>query len=238
VDLLVKLPVFVTAVVLISASPGPAMALIVRRAALRGLRGSVPVVLGLEAGLYVWALLAAAGVAGLVAASQTAFVVVRAVGAVVLVYLGVRAWRAAWQQRRADTDQTSDLDAADLDAADPRVGDPQAGDAADEAAATARRGTWWAFGEGAMVQLANPKAAVFMIAFYPQFVPPERPLFTTTALLALLQVAIEIVLYLTLAATVSRAGAWFRRPVVRRRLEAVSGTVLVGLGLRLAVSER
>ena len=82
--------------------------------------------------------------------------------------------------------------------------------------------------------LANTKAAVFMIAFYPQFVPADRPLFATTALLALLQVAVEIALYLALAAVVGRAGAWFRRPVIRRRLEAVSGTVLIALGLRIA----
>ncbi|MEU4405476.1 LysE family transporter [Streptosporangium sp. NPDC023963] len=82
------------------------------------------------------------------------------------------------------------------------------------------------------------KAAAFMIAFYPQFVPADRPLFSTTALLALLQVAVEIALYLALAAVVGRAGAWFRRPVVRRRLEAVSGTVLIVLGLRMAAATR
>jgi threonine/homoserine/homoserine lactone efflux protein len=86
------------------------------------------------------------------------------------------------------------------------------------------------------VQLANPKAAVFMIAFYPQFVPADRPLFATTAVLALAQVAVEIVLYLALAAGVARAGAWFRRPRVRRRLDAVSGTVFIALGLRVATT--
>jgi threonine/homoserine/homoserine lactone efflux protein len=74
------LPAFVLAVVLISASPGPAMALIVRQAALRGLRGAVPTVLGLELGLYTWALLAAAGFAALVAASEVAYLVLRVVG--------------------------------------------------------------------------------------------------------------------------------------------------------------
>ncbi len=88
------------------------------------------------------------------------------------------------------------------------------------------------------MQLANPKAAVFMLAFYPQFVPADGPVFATTALLALLQVTIETALYLVLAAGVARAGAWFRRPAIRRRLEVVSGTVLVGLGLRVAVSGR
>ncbi|GIG66191.1 LysE family translocator [Phytomonospora endophytica] len=210
-DLVALLPAFVLAVLLISASPGPAMALILRRAAVRGFGGAVPTVLGLEAGLYLWALCAAAGLAALVAASTVALIVIRVAGAVFLVYLGVRAWRSAWRSRR-------DLAVA------PAVEEPPAS-----------AGGWWkAFGEGTAVMLANPKAAAFMIAFYPQFVPEGRPLFATTALLALLQVALEIGLYLGLAAVVGRAGRWFRRSRVRRRLDAISGTVLIALGVRMA----
>ena len=206
-------PAFLVAVLLIAASPGPAMALIFRRAALRGLRGAVPTVLGLEAGLYVWALFAGAGFAALVAASEIAYLVLRIVGAAVLFVLGFKALRAAWRGRG-------------------RAIEP-------EAPAPAGRRRWWgAFGEGIVVQLANPKAAVFMIAFYPQFVPADGPVFATTAVLGLLQITLETVLYLALAAGVARAGAWFRRPRIRARLEAVSGSVLVGLGLRVAVSGR
>jgi threonine/homoserine/homoserine lactone efflux protein len=214
VDLVASLPAFVVAVLLISASPGPAMALILRRAALRGFAAAVPTVLGLEAGLYLWALFAAGGLAALVAASEVAFIVLRVVGAGFLVYLGVKAWRAAWRSRKTGSVQ----EAADAELTSPK------------------RGWWKAFGEGAVVMLANPKAAVFMIAFYPQFVPADRPLFSTTTLLAGLQVTIEIVVYLSLAAVVARAGAWLRRPVIRRRLEAVSGTVLIALGLRVATA--
>ncbi|MFG2058788.1 LysE family translocator [Micromonospora sp. NPDC048930] len=215
-DLVATLPAFVAAVVLISASPGPAMALIMRRAALKGFSAAVPTVLGLEAGLYLWALFAAAGLAALVAASEVAFIVLRVVGAGFLLYLGVKAWRTAWCSRRADTGLEGN----------------------DSTPSTSARGWSKAFGEGGVVMLANPKAAAFMIAFYPQFVPADRPLFATTALLALLQVVVEIALYLTLAAVVGRAGAWFRRPAVRRRLDAVSGTVLIALGLRLAAETR
>ena len=191
------------------------MALIFRRAALRGLRGAVPTVLGLELGLYVWALFAGAGFAALVAASEVAYLVLRIVGAVVLLYLGIKAWRAAWRDRG-------------VVASVPAGAVPLPG----------RRHWWGAFGEGLVVQLANPKAAVFMIAFYPQFVPADGPVFATTALLGLLQITVETGLYLALAAGVARAGAWFRRPRIRRRLDAVSGTVLVGLGLRVAASSR
>jgi threonine/homoserine/homoserine lactone efflux protein len=207
-----SIPAFVVAVLLIAATPGPAMALLLRRAALRGFAGAVPTVLGIEAGLYLWALMAAAGFAALVAASQTAYLVLKVVGAVVLVVLGVRALLAARH------------------GPDPDV-PPQAA-----VAALTATGWWKAFGEGALVQLANPKAAAFMVAFYPQFVPADRPLFATTAALALLQVALETALYLGLAAGVARAGGWFRSPRVRRRLDAVSGAVLVALGVRVAAT--
>ena len=58
----------------------------------------------------------------------------------------------------------------------------------------------------------------------------------TTALLGLMQITFETVLYLALAAGVDRARSCFSRPRTRRWLEAVSGTVLIGLGLRVAAS--
>ena len=155
-----------------------------------------------------------AGFAALVAASEVAYLVLRVVGAAVLLFLGIRALRAAWRDRRTRPDGRARRRRARAAAGGP------------------------SFGEGLLVQLANPKAAVFMIAFYPQFVPADGPVFATTALLGLLQITVETVLYLALAAGVARAGAWFRRPRIRRRLEAVSGTVLVGLGLRVAVDSR
>lgn len=187
------------------------MALILRRAALHGSRAAVPTVLGLELGLFLWALAAGAGLAAVVAASEVAYLVLRVVGAAVLLYLGVKAWRSAWRGRR------------DTEPADAVVGS---------------KSSRSAFLEGVLVQLANPKAAVFMFAFYPQFVPAEGPVLLNTAGLALLQVTVETVLYLGLATAVGRASNWFRRPRVRIRLEAASGTVLVGLGLRVAVTSR
>lgn len=109
------------------------MALIVRRAALRGFGSTVGTVLGLELGIYLWALAAGAGLAAIVAASQTAYLVLRVVGAAFLVLLGVRAWITAVRGRGGSTEAiTKD----------------------------APRGARWrvAFGEGLLVQLANPKA--------------------------------------------------------------------------------
>ena len=213
--LVTSLPAFLLAVVLVSATPGPAFALVVRRTAVRGLGYGLATVVGLEIGLYLWAL-PASGFA-VVAASEAGYLLLKVVGCCVLLWLAWRSFGAWWRERGEPSSE------------------PGAGETAVE---PARRGHRWAVGEGLAVQLANPKAAVFLLALYPQFVPDDRPLFAATAVLGLLQVAVEICVYGALALGVARAGHWFRSSVVRRRLEATTGAVLVALGVRLALSDR
>ena len=211
-ELLALLPAFLVAVVVVSATPGPAVALILRRAAIHGGRAAFPLILGLETALFAWAVMAAVGLAALVAVSEVAFTILRVVGTVVLIGLGVLALRASWRARREGRrpDSRQPLPA-------PRP-------------LSARR----AFVEGLVTNLANPKAAVFMIAFFPAFIPSGYPVLPTTLALASLQVVVEAYLYLGLAVGVGRAGRAFGSSKVRARLEAVSGTVLVGLGIRVA----
>jgi threonine/homoserine/homoserine lactone efflux protein len=156
-------------------------------------------------GIYLWAVAAAVGLAALVAASEVAYLVLRIVGACVLVVLGVQAWRSARQV----------TDAAALGPA----GAP---------------GWRWSVGAGALTNLANPKAAVFAFAFYPQFIPAGADVLATTMLLGLLQVTVDATWYLALALLVGRARDFFARAAVRRRLERITGVVLIGLGVRLA----
>ena len=206
------LPAFLLAVVVIAASPGPAMVLILQRAGAHGFRAAIPTVLGIEAGLFLWALAAGTGMAALVAASETAFLVLRVAGAIFLVSLGVKAIRSGWRLRGRD-------DAEPL----PKVDAPKG---------------HRAFAEGLIVQLANPKAAVFLFAFYPQFVPAEGPVLLATVTLGAIQVSLETILYLGLAFAVGSASAWFSRTSVRRRLDYVSGAVLIALGARVALTSR
>ena len=207
------LPAFLLAVLLIAATPGPAMALILQRAGTRGFGAAIPTVLGIEAGLFLWALAAGAGLAALVAASEMAFWILRIAGAGFLVYLGVRALRSGWRLR-------------------------DRGGVASIPTPPPMRGHGGAFVEALVVQLANPKAAIFLIAFYPQFLPRSGPVLGPTIELGLIQVGVETVLYLGLAAAVGSAAAWFSTTRVRRRLDYASGVVLITLGLRVALTSR
>lgn len=210
-ELVRALPTFLGAVLLISAVPGPAVALLIRRCSVGGFRAGVPVVLGLELGLYFWIIAAGAGLAALVATSDVAFTVLRVAGAVVLLGLGVQALHAA---RRGEYD-------ADLSLA--------------RAVPRGRRG---GFALGVVTNLANPKAAVFTFAFYPQFIPRGYPLLPTAAALGLIQVFVEIGFYLAFCKLVGTARDVFSRSRVRRALDTLCGTVLVGLGVRVAAESR
>lgn len=205
------LPAFLLVVLITAASPGPAMALIFQRAGLHGFRAAIPTVLGVEVGLFLWAIAVGLGLAALVAASEIAFIVLKIIGAVFLVYLGVRALLRGWRMRG---DQPH------------AVSEPQPSRAHN------------AFFEALIVQLANPKAALFLFAFYPQFLPPTGPVLRESVVLGLIQVGVETVLYLGLAALVGRAAAWFAKTKIRRRFEYASGVVLIALGLRVAVAAR
>jgi threonine/homoserine/homoserine lactone efflux protein len=221
VALVTSLPAFLLAVLAISAVPGPAMALILRRAAVNGGRATVPLVLGLETALVFWAVAAAVGLAALVAVSQIAYAVLRIAGAVVLVVLGLMALRAAWLiRRRAGTGTSDQLVEGSAVAAGPAI----------------RTGR--AYSEGLVTNLANPKAAVFMVAFFPQFIPHDYPVLPSTLLLASIQVTVEAVLYCTLAFAVARARRVLAQPRVGAWIEGISGTILLGLAAKVATSAR
>ena len=89
-----------------------------------------------------------------------------------------------------------------------------------------------------MSDLGNPKMAVFFASLLPQFATPGEGLFTALMSLGLV---FSLLTFLWLAAytfVIAKAGDLLRRPVVRRWIEGVTGTLLVALGVRIAVEQR
>ncbi|MCF6526459.1 LysE family translocator [Streptomyces sp. JJ36] len=198
---------FLGACLLIAASPGPSTVLIIRNA-LRGRRAGLLTVLGNETGVFLWGVVAACGLTALLAASQLAYDIMRFAGAGVLVLFGVQALRSA---RRGTP-----------------VALAESGDAPPEPG-------WRAYRAGLLMNLANPKAALFAMSFLPQFVPAGAPELPAMVALAALWAVFEVGYYATYVWGVARLRRLLSRAAVRRRLEQVSGGVLVALGLRLAL---
>ncbi|TQM69296.1 threonine/homoserine/homoserine lactone efflux protein [Actinomadura hallensis] len=204
---------FAGAAVLIAMAPGPSTVVILRESVRSGRRAGLATVLGNEAGVLAWGLAAAVGLSALLAASRLAYDVLRVAGALVLVWFGVR---ALWQARRSG----------------PAVVEEDAG----RGGAGVR---WWrCFRMGLATNAANPKAGVFAVSFLPQFVPAGWSVPVMLVVFSVLWALIDLVWYAAMVWLVGAARRVLGRAGVRRRLEQVSGVVLVGLGVRLAAAAR
>jgi threonine/homoserine/homoserine lactone efflux protein len=198
---------FLGACTLIAASPGPSTVLIIKRS-LHSRRAGFLTVLGNETGVFVWGVVAAFGLTALLAASEPAYDVMRIVGAVVLVGFGIQALR---QARRAK------------------------GESEDGGREDTEPSGWASYRGGLLLNLANPKAAVFALSFLPQFVPRGAPHLPTMVGLAALWAVYEVGYYGLYVWFVDRLRTVLSRSGVRRRLEQISGGVLLLLGVRLAL---
>lgn len=198
---------FLGACLLVAMSPGPSTVLIIRHS-LRSRRSGFMVVLGNETGVFIWGVVAALGLTALLAASQLAYEVLRFGGAAVLIFFGVQAIRAA---RRGGSFEV-----------------------AAESGPSEERG-WRSYRSGLLLNLANPKAAVFAMSFLPQFVPQGAPQLPLMIALAAIWAVFEVGYYGLYVWFVGRLRTVLSRTGVRRRLEQVSGGVLLALGARLAL---
>jgi threonine/homoserine/homoserine lactone efflux protein len=92
--------------------------------------------------------------------------------------------------------------------------------------------------DGLVTSIANPKLAAFFVALFPQFVPRGAPVLPSALLMACMIVAVDLVWYSVLAYLVARARRAFVEGPWLRRFERLTGAVLVGLGVRLALERR
>jgi threonine/homoserine/homoserine lactone efflux protein len=188
-------------------SPGPDFLIVLRSGVTGGRRAGMAAAAGIAAGLLGWAAVTSVGIAGLLAASAVAFTVVKLVGAAYLVFLGIQALLAARRGYREAFETDKKT--------------------------TTPRG---AFVAGMLTNLLNPKVAVFFLALWPQFLPHDASVVDIAAM-AGVAAAAPLCWFLLLANIVTVLRRYLVRAKVRRALDAVMGTVLVGLGVRIAVSQ-
>jgi threonine/homoserine/homoserine lactone efflux protein len=202
---------FVAAALALLLVPGPAVIYVVARSVEGGRLTGLVSVLGVELGTLLHVVFAAAGLSAIVVSSAVAFSVVKWLGAAYLVWLGLR--------------QILGRDGGDQEA-------PLSGSGENRLRV---------FSQSVLVQVLNPKVALFFLAFLPQFVDPSRSaawtqvvvLGTTLATLGLFTDG----LYALLGGT---AGEWIRKQRagagLRRAGRYVTGGVYIALGAVAAVS--
>jgi threonine/homoserine/homoserine lactone efflux protein len=194
---------FLGVITLLTITPGADMAMVSRSVFLGGRRAAFATTLGIAAGCMVWAIASAAGVAAVLAASETAYDTLRLVGAAYLIWLGIQSLLAARSGQFHE------------------VG-------------TARGSRRSPFRQGLLTNLFNPKIALFYTTFLPQFIRPGDPVLLLSIAMAGVHIALGIVWLSAYAWLLDRAVEAFKSSRVRRALDAVTGTVLVAIGLRVA----
>lgn len=200
---------FVAASVVLLLIPGPTVLLILSYALSQGRRVALATVAGVTLGDFLAMSASLMGLGALVLASATLFTVLKWVGAVYLVYLGVQLWRSAGS-------------AAAL------------GALAETTALPARA----VFGHAALVTALNPKSIAFFVAFVPQFVDPAAPLVPQFAILIATFVGLAGLNTLAYALLADRMRAKIGRPGVIAGLSRAGGVALVGMGVMTAALRR
>ncbi|WP_033351826.1 LysE family translocator [Kitasatospora aureofaciens] len=198
---------FALVVGLLTLTPGLDTALILRTSALGRRRQAWGVVLGIQTGTLIWGTLTSAGVTALLTASQVAYEVLRWAGAAYLVWMGVGMLRKQGTESAAEQEESVE------------------------------GGFGHGWRRGTLTNLLNPKVGVFYVAVLPQFIPAGAPHFAAGVALTCVHV-VEGVLWSTVLVGFARVlRGWLRRPAARRVMDRVTGAVVVGFGLKLALAD-
>ncbi|MGI5170304.1 LysE family translocator [Spirillospora sp. CA-253888] len=198
------LAVFTVTTVIALITPGPDMLFVLGCGVRGGARAGLLATLGVITGDALYIVAAAAGLAVLLTAFPVVFTVLRIAGAAYLVLLGVQMIR---NRNKGGADA---------------VGGGMSG----------RR----AYLNGVVSSAANPQTFTFMVAFLPQFIDPAAgPVWLQFAVLGGILIVLEFAADGTVGVLAGRIGGWLRaRQAVRRRIDAATGTVFIGLGVALA----
>lgn len=205
---------FFAASVLLALVPGPDNVFVLLHSAVQGRRAGLLVVLGLCTGLLAHTAAVALGLAAVFAASASAFTVLKLLGAAYLVWLAWLSWRAP-------------------------VGALDEGDSA-KGAAQLRLSAAQTYGRGVLMNITNPKVAIFFLAFLPQFAnPAQGPVAGQILVLGGIFILATLLTFGAIAFFAASVGRVFQRSLrAQRWLNRIASVVFVGLAVKLATAQR
>ncbi len=206
---------YVATVFVVSGIPGPNMLLVMAHSAQYGPRRAGATMAGCWVSLILMLSISAAGLGVFLKAWPAMFNMLKLLGAAYLIYLGVKAWRAAGQTQTHPTASSPSPSSVEHERAlkTPRL-----------------RLLSTLFRTGFFVASSNPKAILFAAALLPQFINTAAATLPQFGILIATFSVIEISWYFSYAALGSRIGAVLKSPSVKKVFDRLMGGVFVGLG--------
>ncbi len=208
---IVNFEAFLIAITILTLTPGLDTALVIRNTSRGGFADGTVTSFGICFGLFVHATFSAIGVSAILASSAQLFQIVKFIGAVYLIWLGISSLRSLRHT---------------------------GGGLVVEAKHSNKLQLKRSLREGFLSNVLNPKTAVFYLAFLPQFVDPHYSLLGQSLLMASIHFVIAMIWQCSLAGALSKAKALLKNSSFMRWMEGITGGVLIALGVKLLLERR
>lgn len=201
---------FLFAISILTLTPGVDTLLVIRNAARGGYQDGLLTSLGICLGLFVHGSISAAGLSVILLGSAELFTLLKLVGALYLIWLGIQSLRSALNRGIQSTNHSG---------------------------ATLRVPVATSMREGILSNVLNPKPIVFYMAFLPQFIDPLYAALPQVMMMAGVHFIIGMIWLGTLVLMVGQARQWIQQPAVGQMMHSITGFLLVGFGVKLGLSQ-
>ena len=211
---------YVSIVALLVMIPGPNTVLVMQSVGVNGRRAGFFNVFGIVTAVYVNAMISVLGLSLIIMQSTTIYNVMKMLGAVYIAYLGlvslVEAYKLSRQESPAAVEDNGRLEP--------------------DATLTDNRGIAF-YSQGLLTGILNPKSALFFLAFFPQFMHQDGNIFTQSLILTLLYSLVSVTWYGLLVIFIGKLRHFFGCHQTKKWLKAITGTVLIGMGIKIAMQK-
>ncbi|HDR7795734.1 TPA: LysE family translocator [Bacillus luti] len=190
--------------------PGPDTAMATKNTLVAGKVGGVKTVLGTCVALLIHTLAAVIGLSALIVKSALLFSIFKYVGALYLIYIGIKALLAVKNKGSLDTEDVSinnDNEHASC------------------------------FRQGFLTNLLNPKVAVFFLTFLPQFLNPNHNTFIQLLIMGLTYLVLTVIWFAFYIFLIDKISAFMKKPKTQSYIQGLTGVVLIGFGIKLALEK-
>jgi RhtB (resistance to homoserine/threonine) family protein len=190
--------------------PGPDTAIATKNTLTVGRSGGLKTALGTCCALLIHTSAAVLGLSAIIVKSALLFSVFKYVGAVYLIYLGVKTlWSLKKREEAASVEMNTDKQFENTSC----------------------------FKQGFLTNILNPKVAVFFLTFLPQFVDPGSNTFIPFLIMGITYTVLTSVWFLLYVYLINQISAFMKRPKAQNMIEGITGTILIGFGIKLALEK-
>jgi RhtB (resistance to homoserine/threonine) family protein len=201
---------FIIMSILLIILPGPDTAIATKNTLLIGRMGGVKTIVGTCCALLIHTFAAVVGLSAIIVKSSFLFSVFKYVGALYLIYLGIK---SLWGLRKKDQEEQLETNVEN------------------------KYGNKSCFKQGFLTNLLNPKVAVFFLTFLPQFVETDRNTFIPFLIMGITYAVLTAVWFIFYVFLLNKISSFMKKPKTQKIIEGITGTILIGFGIKLALEK-